>query len=156
MEAKDLEKIVNQYFSENTIEDCFFVDAKITGKKIEVFIDKDGGISYDVCHKVSRIIEEILDRDLPFGDNYTLDVSSPGVGSPLKLARQYKNNLGREIEIKLRDSGKVRGKLTAADDITCTVTEEVTEKVDGKKKKLIINHTNKYEDIIEAKIKISF
>lgn len=156
METKEIEKIVAQYFIDNAIQSCFFVDAKITGKKIEVFIDKDGGISFDMCHKVSRHLEEILDRDLPFGDNYTLDVSSPGVGSPLKLPRQFKNNIGREIEVKLKEGGKFRGKLTDTDDITFTVTEETIEKVDGKKKKLITNHIHKYDDIIEAKIKISF
>ncbi len=155
MEAKDIEQIVNRYLLENSIEDCFYVDTKIAGKKIEVFIDKDGGISFDICKKISRVLEGIFDEKLPFGDNYTLDVSSPGVGSPLKLSRQYVNNIGRQIEIKSGED-KIKGLLKDANDESCTVAVE-TPIVEGKKKKIeLVDHIFKYVDIIEAKIKISF
>jgi ribosome maturation factor RimP len=156
LETRDFKQIVEGYFAENAIQDCFFVDAKLQGKKVEVFIDRDGGISYDVCHKVSRHIEAILDEGLQLGPDYTLDVSSPGVGSPLKLPRQYKNNLGRQIEIRLAEDKKVKGTLTAAEENQCTVSEETTIKEGNKKKKVNILHEIVYVDIIEAKIKISF
>ncbi|MBK8698866.1 MAG: hypothetical protein IPN29_04745 [Saprospiraceae bacterium] len=122
---------------------------------MEVFIDRDGGISFDVCHKVSRHLESIFDVDLRYGEDYILEVSSPGVGSPLRLSRQYANNIGRNISVKTAE-GKIEGKLTAADDEACTVETETTVKTEGKKKKEIVNHRINYVDIVEAKIKISF
>ncbi len=155
LETKDIEQIVNKYLHDNSIEDCFYVDTKIAGKKIEVFIDKDGGISFDVCKKISRVLEEIFDEKLPFGDNYTLDVSSPGVGSPLKLSRQYINNIGRQIEVKSGED-KIKGLLKDANDESCTVEIETVVLEGKKKKKEMVDHVFKYVDIIEAKIKISF
>jgi ribosome maturation factor RimP len=155
VDSQDIKKIVEAYFAENQLESCFFVDAKITGKKVEIFIDKDGGISYDICRKVSRTIEEILDRDLPFGESYTLDVSSPGVGSNLKLPRQYANNIGRDIEVSFKDK-KIKGLLKSSDDSGCVIEEETTVKEGNKKKKVMVLHEIPYLDIIEAKIKISF
>jgi ribosome maturation factor RimP len=155
LEAKDIQQIVNKYFDKNSIEDCFYVDTKISGKKIEVFLDRDGGISFDICRKISRLLEEIFDEKLPFGESYTLDVSSPGVGSPLKLPRQYVNNIGRQIEVKFGEV-KLKGKLKDANLESCTVEEETTV-IESKKKKIVmVDHVIKYVDIIEAKIKISF
>ena len=155
METKEIKQIVEQYFIDNEMNNCFLVDTKINGKKIEVFVDKDGGISFDICHRLSRHLEAIFDADLPFGDDYILEVSSPGVGSPLKLPRQYRNNIGRQIEVKIGEE-KLKGTLKEADDEHCTVTVENTVKENGKKKIEIIDHKIKYVDIIEAKIKISF
>ncbi len=155
MDSNRIKQIVETYFTDNQLDSCYFVDAKISGNKVEVFIDKDGGISYDICRVVSRTIEEILDRDLPFGESYTLDVSSPGVGSPLKLPRQYVNNIGRTIEVKIGEQ-KIKGILKSADEKICTVEEETTVKEGNKKKKVLVLHELPYQDIIEAKIKISF
>lgn len=155
METGGIKEIVEKFFVENAMENCFFVDARGSGKKLEVFVDKDGGISFDVCRSLSRHLEAIFDEDKRFGESYILDVSSPGVGSPLKLSRQYRNNLGRTIAIKT-DEAKLEGILKEADDEGCTIEYTLETKVEGKKKKEIINHKLKYVDIIEAKIKISF
>jgi ribosome maturation factor RimP len=155
LDSNEIRTLVEQYFAESGKTDCFFVDAKIVGKKIEVFLDRDGGISFDVCHRVSRILEEVFDSKLTFGESYTLDVSSPGVGSPLKLPRQYKNNIGRAIEIKLSES-KIKGNLIDASDDRCIVEEETVVKEGNKKKIVMVAHELPYTDIIEAKIKINF
>ncbi len=155
MDINEIKTLVEQYFAESGKTDCFFVDAKIAGKKIEVFLDKDGGISFDVCHRVSRILEEVFDSKLSFGESYTLDVSSPGVGSPLKLPRQFKNNIGRAIEIKLLES-KLKGNLIDANEERCIVEEETIVKEGNKKKTVMVAHELPYENIIEAKIKINF
>ncbi len=155
METTGIKEMVERFFMENAMENCYFVDAKNIGKKVEVFIDRDGGISFDVCHKLSRYLESFFDEDKRFGEDYILEVSSPGVGSPLKLPRQYRNNLGRNIVVKTA-AGKLEGILRDASDHDCTVEVTSTVKVDGKKKTEIINHKVEYVDIIEAKIKISF
>jgi ribosome maturation factor RimP len=155
LESNDIKELVDQYFVESGKLDCFFVDAKITNKKIEVFLDRDGGISFDICHRVSRMLEEVFDNNHSFGDNYTLDVSSPGVGTPLKLPRQYKNNIGRAIEIKQAEK-KIKGDIIDATDDICVVAEETIVKEGNKKKKVVLTHQIPYSDIIEAKIKINF
>jgi ribosome maturation factor RimP len=155
LDSNGIKELVDQYFIESGKTDCFFVDAKITGKKIEVFLDRDGGISFDICHRVSRMLEEVFDSNQAFGESYTLDVSSPGVGSPLKLPRQYKNNIGRSIEIKLEEK-KIKGDLIGAEEEKCMVEEETVVKEGNKKKKVMLTHELAYTDIIEAKIKINF
>ena len=155
MENVDIQALVESYFHENEMNDCFFVGIKINGKKIEVFIDKDGGISFEICHRVSRIIESVLDEKLPFGDDYILEVSSPGVGTPLKLPRQYKNNIGRTIEVTTKDDN-FKGTLVTADDDKITVTYEEKIKEGKKNVKVEIEKSVMYTDIIEGKIKIVF
>ena len=155
MEVREIQEKVELFFQENALNDCYFVDAIIKGKKIEVFIDRDGGISFDICHKVSRVLEAILDESGAYGSNYTLDVSSPGVGSPLKLQRQYKNNIGRTIEILVGDQ-KLEGLLKDAGDEGITVTMEVVVKDGNKKKKVLVDNLYKYAEVRSAKIKVSF
>lgn len=155
MEVTGIKEMVDKFFMENAMDNCFFVDARNQGKKVEVFVDRDGGISFDVCHRLSRYLESFFDEDKRFGEDYILEVSSPGVGSPLKMPRQYKNNIGRTIAVKTTE-GKTEGILRAADDQSIVVETTETVKTDGKKKKEVVNHNFQYLDIIEAKIKISF
>lgn len=155
MEVRDIQEKTEQFFQENSLDDCYYVDTVIKGKKIEVFIDRDGGISFDICHKVSRILEAILDESGAYGTNYTLDVSSPGVGSPLKLVRQYKNNIGRNIEFLVGDQ-KLEGLLKDAGEEEITVSIDSVVKEGNKKKKIVIDHIFKYVDVRSAKIKVSF
>ncbi len=155
MEIIDIQSLVEGYFHENEMNDCFFIDKKINGKKIEVFIEKDGGISFESCHKVSRFLESIFDDKLPFGDDYILEVSSPGVGTALKMPRQYINNIGRTIEVTTKDD-QFKGKLTHADAEKITVSYEEKVKEGKKNVKVEIEKSVMYTDIIEAKIKIVF
>lgn len=155
MESTDIQQLVEKFFTDSGWNDCFYINTKINGKKIEVFIDKDGGISFENCHKVSRYIESILDEKLPFGDDYILEVSSPGVGSPLKLPRQYKNNIGRTIEVSTSEE-KFKGTLEEADDEKIKVGYEEKVKEGKKNIKVKIEKSVMYTDIIEAKIKIVF
>lgn len=155
MEISGIKEMVEKFFVENAMDNCYFVDSRNQGKKVEVFVDRDGGISFDVCHKLSRYLESFFDEDKRFGEDYILEVSSPGVGSALKLPRQYKNNLGRNIVVKTA-AGKLEGVLKDANDESCSVETTETVKVEGKKKKEIVNHKVQYVDIVEAKIKISF
>lgn len=155
MEVREIEQKVEQYFAENGLDDCFFVDAVVKGKKAEVFIDRDGGISFDICKKVSRFLEADLDASGRMGDDYILEVSSPGVGNPLVKPRQYVNNIGREIELTVGDT-KLKGKLVAADAEKIGVQyEEIVREGKKKIKNQIITEVI-YADVKSAKIKISF
>jgi ribosome maturation factor RimP len=95
----------------------FLVDVKIQGgKKVEVFVDGDNGITIGQCTSISRLLETHLDGSGLVSENYTLDVSSPGMSNPLKVPRQYKKRIGRILEIVKTDGKEIEAELIAADD----------------------------------------
>ena len=68
---------------------------------LRVYIDKEGGITIDDCEVVSRSLSELLDEDDFIPDAYILEVSSPGLGRPLKKEKDFDRNIGKEVEVKL-------------------------------------------------------
>ena len=64
------------------------------------YIDKPGGISVDDCEKVSRRLSDILDEKDYIEDSYIMEISSPGLGRPLKKEKDYKRNMNKEVEIR--------------------------------------------------------
>lgn len=67
---------------------------------LRIYIDKEGGISIDDCELVSRAFSDILDREDYIEDAYILEVSSPGLGRPLKKDKDFQRNLGEEVEVR--------------------------------------------------------
>lgn len=67
---------------------------------LRAYIDKPGGINIDDCEKVSRRMSDILDEKDYIDDTYIMEVSSPGLGRPLKKEKDFKRSLGEEVEIK--------------------------------------------------------
>ena len=67
---------------------------------LRIYIDKDGGININDCELVSRAFSEILDKEDPIEDAYILEVSSPGLGRPLKKDKDFQRNLGEEVEVR--------------------------------------------------------
>ena len=67
---------------------------------LRAYIDKPGGISIDDCEAVSRRLSTILDEKDFIDDSYILEVSSPGLGRPLKKEKDFKRSLGEEVEIR--------------------------------------------------------
>ena len=64
------------------------------------YIDKPGGISIDDCEKVSRRLSDLLDQEDFIEDAYIMEVSSPGLGRPLKKEKDFRRSLGEEVEIR--------------------------------------------------------
>ena len=67
---------------------------------LRIYIDKEGGININDCELVSRAFSEILDKEDPIEDAYILEVSSPGLGRPLKKDKDFQRNLGEEVEVR--------------------------------------------------------
>lgn len=67
---------------------------------LRIYIDKEGGININDCELVSRAFSEILDKEDPIEDAYILEVSSPGLGRPLKKEKDFQRNLGEEVEVR--------------------------------------------------------
>jgi ribosome maturation factor RimP len=122
--------------------DIFLVDVSVKpGNFIQVLVDRPEGISIDECVEISRYLNDRMDRD---EDNFSLEVSSPGVGSPFRVRQQYENHIGRGIEVVLKDGRKFEGILDSFDE------ESIRLVTGGKKKKL------KFEDIKSTKATVSF
>lgn len=119
----NIEEQLQVYFN-NT--DFFIVDVQVlaTGK-ITVFADrKTSNISIDECVNISRHLSEYLDAIPEIADWYALDVSSPGMSLPLKVEQQYIKQIGKPVEIVMKDGRKIIGNLTAFEQDTITVVEE--------------------------------
>lgn len=67
---------------------------------LSVYIDKEGGVTVDDCEKVSDLLNPILDEEDYIPEEYTLYVSSPGLGRPLRRPHDFEFALDREIEIR--------------------------------------------------------
>lgn len=96
------EKLVLPIIEENNFE---LVDVEYVREGgnyfLRVYIDKEGGITIDDCEVVSRSLSELLDEDDFIPDAYILEVSSPGLGRPLKKEKDFDRNIGKEVEVKL-------------------------------------------------------
>lgn len=95
---------------------------------LRAYIDKPGGITVDDCEVVNRELGDLLDRDDFIDDSYILEVSSPGLGRPLKKERDFIRSKGEEVEIRtyrMVDRQKeFRGVLKAWDKDTVTIEYE--------------------------------
>ena len=120
-------------------EDVFLVELTITpGNDIKVFLDADKGITIENCKRLNRALYKYIEESEMFpGNNFSLEVSSPGVDEPLKLNRQYKKNIGRKVAVTLTDDTKTEGKLTAINNNEITIEQKV-----GSGKKITVQSTN--------------
>ena len=128
--------------------DKYLVNMKITpDNRIFVDLDGDNGINIDDCIEVSRAIENSLNRD---EEDFELNVSSAGADSPLKMPRQYRRHVGRELSVEPFEGAKVEGVLTEAGDSQFTI------KTKGRKKEPSKELTFAYEDVKTARVLIRF
>lgn len=142
---------VDQKLHEEGWEDCFLIDANVHGKKIEVFLDSDSGISFDRCKKMSRHLEAQLDEMMYLEGKYILEVSSPGVDRPIRLLRQLKRHQGRSFQFFFENREPFVAELTEVDGENLTLTYPHPEK-----KKETIQETLTFNDLNEAVVQISF
>ena len=136
--------------------ELFVVDINVRpGNVVEVILDGDAGVTIETCTEIHRHILREIDREVV---DYSLEVSSPDLTKPLKVARQYIKNIGRDIVIRKLDKSKHVGTMIAADDAGCTIEFEIKEEVPGKKakQKRIVQENIPYSEMHDAKIAIRF
>ena len=95
---------------------------------LRAYIDKEGGITVDDCEVVSRRFEVELDREDFIQEAYILEVSSPGLGRPLKKEKDYQRSMGKQLELRtykaINGQKEFYGALKAYDDETVTIETE--------------------------------
>ncbi|HRI60123.1 MAG TPA: ribosome maturation factor [Saprospiraceae bacterium] len=146
-----------KYSTDEAFADCFTVDIELKpGQKLYVFADSDSGMTFEKCQKLSRHLESHLDVNGWLGDKYLLEVSSPGIGRPFKFLRQYHNNLGRTVEVTLKDKTRQTGLLKGADENQIVLLQQVVE-LDGKKKKQVEKETAiPFAEVEKTLVKLAF
>ena len=133
----------------------FLIDLTITDAfKIIVTLDGDAGVQLQDCIDISRALENNLDRE---EQDFSLEVASVGVGSPLKLVRQYIKNIGRTLIVKLA-AETIEAQLVGANDNFITLAWEAREpKKIGKGKETVQKRQEiPYSDIKEAIVTVTF
>lgn len=151
-----VEKRVKELVEEKIADrpELFLVSIKmLPNNKLIIQVDGDEGISIQDCAAISRHVGFHLEEENTIDKAYNLEVSSPGVGEPLQLNRQYHKNIGRDLSIKLKDSSTKEGKLLSVTEDVITLEEKVKEK--GKKVQLAEAQVE-FNNIVETKVLISF
>ena len=154
IEKSEVEKIVREYIANTSI---FPVNISVSpgGDVIHIQIDKPEGISIEECADLNRFLIERLARDT---EDYELEVSSPGLGSPLKVLPQYIKNIGRTVEVIKKDGAKIKGILLSADNQTIEIKTGQKTKTEGKKRFEIVFSTQliNMHEIKSTKVLVSF
>jgi ribosome maturation factor RimP len=132
----------------------FLVEIRIKPtNNIKVFIDADEGIMLSTLINYNRKLYKQIEESGMFpGDDFSLEVSSPGLDEPLKKQRQYKKNIGRYVHITKQDGAVLEGKLLEATEDGVLVETETGK---GKKKE-IKQETVIFTDIKTTKIQVKF
>ena len=123
--------------------DMYVVECKISPMgEIELLIDSDTAVKLEDCAALNRAIEAELDREV---EDYSLMVASAGIGSELKLLRQYNKIIGSSVEVLLKDGIKLLAKLNSADEAGIAISYEEKQTVEGKKRKVTVEVTKDYK-----------
>ena len=127
----NIEKKVRELVEEKISDkpNLFIVDIKMhSNGKLIVLVDGDTGIGIDDCAAISRYVGFKLEEENVIETAYNLEVSSPGIDTPLKLTRQYLKNIGRNLAIKMADGTKKEGKLSSIAEDAIVIEEKIKEK----------------------------
>ena len=142
--------------------DVFIVDIELhRGSRtvLSIWVDTDEGITIDTCARISRQLNSFFEEEDPFDFPFNLQVSSPGVGKPLKLLRQYHKNVGRKLKVTLEDQKVYKGRLEEVTDSGIVLRPEPKKKKKKKKKEeaeVPETYAFEFDNIREAKVEISF
>ena len=136
-------EIIDAIGSEIVARNCFLVDISVSkDNDIVLTIESENGkIELEDCVSLSRFFESRFDREV---EDYSLTVSSAGLDQPFKVLKQYLKAVGTKVEVQLKGGKKMVALLTAADAEGITLKYSVKEAVEGKKKKELVEHEDRF------------
>jgi ribosome maturation factor RimP len=158
-----LEKMINGILEE--MPGYFLVQVRIKPtNNIKVFLDGDSGITIETCIKINRKLYAIVEEQGVFPDgDFSLEVSSPGVGEPLVMLRQYVKNIGRYVRVEGLQDVRLSDQETDAvpfleGELKAVNQEGIElETSTGKGKKLQLKHHNiLFRNIKSTSVQIKF
>jgi len=131
----------------------YLIDVLVNpGNTIVVEFDRDAGVTIDDCVALSKHIESKLDREV---EDFELEVGSASITQAFKVLRQYKKNIGNNVEILTKSGKKLYGILKEADENKIIVTIEKQIKPEGAKRKVTVEEelTFQYDELKYTKYK---
>ena len=135
--------IIDAINDEIVARGCFIVDVSVS-KDNDIILtieSEEGTIELDDCVSLSRYFETKFDRET---EDYSLTVSSAGLDQPFKVFRQFVKAVGTKVEVLLKGGKKMVAVLEAADQESITLKYYAKEAVEGKKKKEIVEHVDRF------------
>lgn len=139
----NVSEIIDAISGEIVARGCYIVDVTVSrDNDVEVTIESEEGIvELDDCVAVSRFFESKFDRET---EDYSLTVTSAGLDQPFKVLKQYLKAVGTKVEVLLKGGRKMVAELVAADEEGITLKYSAKEAVEGKKKKEMVEHVDRY------------
>ncbi len=139
----NISEIIDAIGAEIVARGLYIVDINISkDNDIELTIEsEDGVVELDDCVAVSRFFESCFDREK---EDYSLTVTSAGLDQPFKVLKQYIKAVGKKVEVQLKGGKKMVAVLEAADEESVTLKYTVKESVEGKKKKELVEHVDRF------------
>ena len=139
----NISEIIDAIGAEIVARGLYIVDINISkDNDIELTIEsEDGVVELDDCVAVSRFFESCFDREK---EDYSLTVTSAGLDQPFKVLKQYLKAVGKKVEVQLKGGKKMVAVLEAADEESVTLKYTVKESVEGKKKKELVEHVDRF------------
>lgn len=139
----NLSEIIDAIGGEIVARGCFLVDVSVSkDNDIVLTIESENGkIELDDCVSLSRFFETKFDREQ---EDYSLTVSSAGLDQPFKVLKQYLKAVGSKVEVQLKGGKKMVALLEAADEESITLKYSAKEAVEGKKKKELVEHVDRF------------
>ena len=125
---------------------------KLNPPRITVVVDGEDGVTIDDCANLSRALSNSINQTSLL-DDYNLEVSTPGIDQPLKMLRQFKKHIGRNVKIELKEKEIVRGKLVGIEGEEIILEEET--RTQGKKNDKTIRKLN-FDLIDKTFVMVSF
>lgn len=122
---------------------CFLVDVTVSkDNDIVLTVESESGtIELDDCVSLSRYFETKFDREV---EDYSLTVSSAGLDQPFKVLKQFIKAIGTKVEVSLKGGRKMIAELVEADEEGVSLKYSVKEAVEGKKKKELVEHLDRF------------
>jgi ribosome maturation factor RimP len=144
LDKEEIRTFVESYLESS---DCYLTGLSISKEnEIVVELDNDEGVDLDTCAALTRAFQERFDRDK---EDYSLEVGSAGLTSPLKVLRQYRKNIGNELDVLTNDGRKLKGVLKEADEKQFVLTIRKKMKPEGAKRPVLMdeNLVFMYEEV---------
>lgn len=150
-----IKELLNPYLENDKF---FVVDLSLSSSKrsptLILLIDSDEGITIEECAKISRKLGNDIEAENIFETPFVLEVSSPGVDTPLANSRQYAKNIGRKIKFTKTDGEKVIGQLVSLSETGLVIQEEVLKgKIKTQKKE---STELNFDQIKSAQVQVTF
>ena len=138
-----ISEIIDAIDSEIVARGLYIIEVTVSkDNDVEVTIEsEEGKVELEDCVAISRFFETKFDRET---EDYSLTVTSAGLDQPFKVLKQFVKAVGKKVEVQLKGGKKMVAVLEAADEESITLKYSQKEAVEGKKKKEIVEHVDRF------------